>query len=400
MARREDMRIRVTGRFYLILVLIILLFVILFRDSLFAVSEVTNIYEGTASDTRSVQCLIVRDESAVTRDTQVDMIEYAVEECSTVNQGDVVAYVYTSAYVEKLKNSLNTNRKNIQAYHKLVLGNELDSTLNELNLTVQQEALELKAQIRGDVRGNLLSAVGNLEKAMEERRTYMRSSQMSDARLVKYYDDENQNLNAISGWQTPKTAPESGLVSFYMDGYESYLNASRIDEIDLSDVRTALNHGTLGDEVKSKKDEAIYRVMNQNHWYIILMGQDENWNPTLDTKYSFIVDGYDELLYEGTVTRVQKDGSTCMAVLEVNQPIGSLMYLRTGSASIGANMSGLIVDKKAVDTQSGRKGLWKYDVPGGTFIDIEVLADRNDGTVLFVPLTDGVLSTGDQVLIK
>ena len=100
------------------------------------------------------------------------------------------------------------------------------------------------------------------------------------------------------------------------------------------------------------------------------------------------------------MTRVQKDGSTCMAVLEVNQPIGSLMYLRTGSASIGANMSGLIVDKKAVDTQSGRKGLWKYDVPGGTFIDIEVLADRNDGTVLFVPLTDGVLSTGDQVLIK
>ncbi|MBQ3669172.1 MAG: hypothetical protein II920_08100 [Clostridia bacterium] len=394
------MRIRVTGRFYLVLVLIILLFVFLFRDSLFATSEVTTVYDGSASDVRKVQCVIVRDETAVTRGTQVDLIEYAAEECSTVKEGDVVAYVYTSAYAEKLINSLNTTRKNIQSYHKIVLGNELDSTLNELNLTVGQRALELKAQIRGDVRGNLLSAVNNLETAMEDRRTYMRSSQMSDARLVKFYDDETQNQNAISSWQTPKLAPKDGLLSFYLDGYEQALNAGTVNDLTIDDMRRVLAGESLGEAAKTIKDGSIFRVIDQNHWYIVLISRDSDWNPTLDTKYSFIVDGYDELSYEGTVIRVPKEGSTVMAVLEVNQPIGSLLYARTGSVSIGADMSGLIVSKKAVDTQSGQKGVWKYDVPGGTFIAVDVLMDRGDGYVLIMPLTDGVLSSGDQILIK
>ncbi|MBQ6646273.1 MAG: hypothetical protein IJM56_06290 [Clostridia bacterium] len=394
------MKIRVTGRFYLVLVLIVLLFVFLFRDSLFATSEVTSLYAGSASDVRKVRCVIVRDEVAVARGTQVDMIDYIAEECAPVSQGDVVCNVYTSAYASKLKGDLDDTRKKVQAYHKIVLGNELDSTLNELNLGVQQRALELKTLISGDARGNLLGAVDNLETAMEERRTYMRSSQMSDGNLVKYYDSETQNQNAISSWQTPKTATADGIVSFYTDGYETELNAETIGDIGISDVRAVLAGERLSDETRGKKDETIFRIVNQNHWYIVLMSDDSDWNPTLDTKYSFVVDGYDELAYEGTVIRVPKEGTTVMAVLEVNQPIGSLIYLRSGSASIGADMNGYIVSKAAIDTQSGQKGVWKYDVPGGTFVAVEVLADRGDGYVLIMPLTDGVLTSGDQLLIK
>ena len=394
------MKIRVTGRFYLVLVLIVLLVIFLFRDSLFSTGEVIAIYSGSASDVRKVQCVIVRDEMPVTRGTQVDLIDYNVEECANVNQGDVVCYVYTSAYATKLKNDLDDTRKKVQSYHKIVLGNELDSTLNELNITVQQRALELKALIRGDARGNLLSAVNNLETAMEDRRTHMRSTQMSDGNLVKLYDGESQNISAIQGWQTPKNAPAGGVCSFYTDGYEEYLNAETIDDVDIALIRRVLAGESLSDGARSKKDENIFRIVNNEHWYIVLMSSDTDWNPTLDTKYSFTVDGYDELLYEGTVIRVPKEGSTVMAVLEVNQPIGSLIYLRSGDASIGADMQGLLVDKDAIDTQSGQKGVWKYDVPGGTFVAVEVLADRGDGMVLIMPLTDGVLSSGDQLLIK
>ena len=59
------MKIRVTGRFYLVLLLIALIVVFIFRGSIFASSEVTVIYQGTASDTRQVQGVIVRDEAVV-----------------------------------------------------------------------------------------------------------------------------------------------------------------------------------------------------------------------------------------------------------------------------------------------------------------------------------------------
>ena len=116
--------------------------------------------------------------------------------------------------------------------------------------------------------------------------------------------------------------------------------------------------------------------------------------------YSFVLRGYDELAYEGTVIKVVKNGSTVMATLEINQPIGPLAYARSGDVTIGANMSGLIVSRKAVSTVSGQTGLWLYDVPGGTFVPIEILTYRSDGTVLFMPLVEGVLSQGAQVLIK
>ena len=89
-----------------------------------------------------------------------------------------------------------------------------------------------------------------------------------------------------------------------------------------------------------------------------------------------------------------------MAVLEVTQPIGSLFYARSGSVTIGANMNGMLVSRKALGTLSGQTGVWLYDVPGGTFVPVEVLAYRKDGTVLFTPLVDGVLTYGSQVLIK
>ena len=171
-------------------------------------------------------------------------------------------------------------------------------------------------------------------------------------------------------------------------------------DLEISDIRAVLSGQRLSEEKHSKKDESIFRVIDQNHWYMVLLSTDTNWNPTLDTRYSFVVNGYDDLIDEGTVIRVPKEGSTVMAVLEVNQPISSLIYLRSGSASIGADMNGYIVSKDAIDTQSGQRGVWKYDVPGGTFVAVEVLADRGDGTVLVMPLTDGVLSSGDQLLIK
>ena len=392
------MKIRVTGRFYLVLLLIALIVVFIFRGSIFASSEVTVIYQGTASDTRQVKGVIVRDE-AVVSEGQVSRVDYLATELTLVKSGDVCANVYTMEYSTRLINELNNTRKNIQAYHKIVLGNELDAQLEVLNLNVHQRAEELKSLVKGKTQGDLNRMVRLLTQAMEDRRSYMSQNRRSDSKLIKYYDDENQRLNAISSWQVPKPAPRDGLVSFYLDGYEDALNQNTVSSLEISDIRTVLQGGNL--KVASQKASTnVYRVMDQNHWYILLIADDGKWNPTLDTVYSFVLRGYDELAYEGTVIKVVKNGSTVMATLEINQPIGPLAYARSGDVTIGANMNGLIVSRKAVSTVSGQTGLWLYDVPGGTFVPIEILTYRSDGTVLFTPLVEGVLSQGAQVLIK
>ena len=44
-------------------------------------------------------------------------------------------------------------------------------------------------------------------------------------------------------------------------------------------------------------------------------------------------------------------------------------------------------------------GVWVYDVPGGTFVPVEVLS-TNGNLSMIQPLVDGSLELGQTVLIK
>lgn len=393
------MKMRVTARFYLLLIVIALLIVYLFRGAIFGTSEVAVIMDGSASEGRRVKALIVRDETVVS-DKQVTRIDYGADECTMVHEGEKVAWVYSNAYTLKQIGELNTIRQNIQAYHKIILGNEIDAQLESNNLMVMQRASEFKAIATGEGRGNLMGVVKLLKSAMDERRSYLKSNQRSDPKLSKYYNDEDQRLKAIDGWKNAKTAPYDGLVSFYMDGYEQALNADTVLDLTIEDMQAVLEGKKLETGIVSRSDVPVFRIMHQDHWYMLLLDTEGDWNPILDQQYSFRMDGYSDLMYTGTVVKVTKSGSRVMATLEVTDPISSLVYARSGSVVIGADMSGLSVSKKALSNQNGQTGVWLYDVPGGTFIPVEVLTTKKDGTVLFIPLVDGVLKAGAQVLVK
>ena len=390
-------KLRVTGRFYVFLTLVMAIILFLFRDSLFGSGEIAVVYEATASDIRSVDAVIVRDEEIISS-KQVSRLEYIAQEGTLVASGDPVMYVYSLEYSEKLIRELNNVRKNIQTYHNILLGNEIDSTLEVYDLTVKQKALDLKNLIRRNTSGNFLSLVGQLEDAMDERRAYMSATMRSDTKLIKYYDEEKQKVSAIDAWRNTMLAREEGVVSFYLDGYENDLTLEKMPEFTIEKMRKVL----LGEKLSETglRDEVnVARIVNQNNWSLIVLADDGKWNPVNGQTYSFQMVGFEDLLYTGTVKSVQKMGDSVMAQLDITDPIGPLMYQRSGKAAIGANLSGLRVPTKAIIKQNGQTGVLLYDVPGGTFIPVEVLSqDKNE--TLIMPLVEGVISGGSRVLIK
>ena len=390
-------KLRVTGRFYVFLTLVTVIILFLFRESLFGSGEVAVVFESTASDIRTVDCVIVRDEQLLSS-KQVSRIEYIASEGTLIAPGDPVVYVYSLEYSEKLIRELNTVRKNIQTYHNLLLGNEIDSTLEVYDLTVKQKALDLKNLIRRNTSGNFLSLVSQLEDSMAQRRAYMASTMRSDTKLIKYYDEEKQKISAIDAWRNTFTSSMGGVVSFYLDGYENDLTIEKLPEINIDKVRKVLS-GEMLSQTTARSEVNVARVVNQNSWYMIVLSEDSKWNPVNGQSYSFQMVGYEDLLYTGTVKSVQKMGSTVMAQLEIDDPIGPLMYQRSGKAAIGANLTGLNVPAKAIIKQNGQAGVLLYDVPGGTFIPVEVLSQDKDNA-LIMPLVEGVITVGSRVLIK
>ncbi len=390
-------KLRVTGRFYVFLTLVMAIILFLFRDSLFGSGEIAVVYEATASDIRSVDAVIVRDEEIISS-KQVSRLEYIAQEGTLVASGDPVMYVYSLEYSEKLIRELNNVRKNIQTYHNILLGNEIDSTLEVYDLTVKQKALDLKNLIRRNTSGNFLSLVSQLEDAMDERRAYMSATMRSDTKLIKYYDEEKQKVSAIDAWRNTMLAREGGVVSFYIDGYENDLTLEKMSEFTIEKMRKVLMGEKLS-ETGLRDEVNVARIVNQNNWSLIVLADDGKWNPVNGQTYSFQMVGFEDLLYTGTVKSVQKMGDSVMAQLDITDPIGPLMYQRSGKAAIGANLSGLRVPTKAIIKQNGQTGVLLYDVPGGTFIPVEVLSeDKNEA--LIMPLVEGVISGGSRVLIK
>ena len=390
-------RKRVTGRFYVFLLILLLIVFLIVRPYLNFGSKSAVIMAAQSEFTQNMNCVIIRDEAVSTSESTAH-IEYAATEGTLVNAGETVAYVYSAGYSESLLQKLEETRAKIQDYHKTeILNNIKDDTLARYDTIVDMMALEFKNLVNHDSQGSLLTAARQLETAMVNRQEYLRQNKREDVKLSKLYDEETTRLNNIQSWRKVENASQSGVISFYTDGYESVLSAENIASLSAADINTVLAGERL--TTPSAKETAVYRIVNQDCWYVALVTDAKTWNPVVGQPYTLQMEGFEDLSFTAFVTSVQKESGSILAVFQINDPIGPLIYQRTGRAKLTATISGLSVSSKALSEENGQIGVWLIDVGGETFIPVEVLS--SDGSnALIQPLVDGALGIGQAVRIK
>lgn len=391
-------RKRVTGRFYLFLLALLVIAFLILRPTLFPGSRETVIMMANAAQRQTVDCVLIRDE-AVTESDSTARVEYIASENSLVAKGDNVANLYATGYSEGLLNNLENTRKKIQDYHKQLLANIVDADLNRLDSVVNYMALEFKNLITRQITGNLKTVTSQLETAMVNRQEYLRQNKRGDSKLTKLYDEENARLTSIQSWRKVSTAERDGVVSFYIDGYESDLTPANLNGLSIADVRTVLAGNNLAN-TRQTRANGIYRIVDQNRWYVAVLANGNTWTPVVgQDNYYMQLEGYDDLTFTASVYSVQKENDTTLAVFEIHDPVGPLIYRRMGKAQFSITLTGLSVRTEALYNENGQMGVWVYDVPGGTFVPVEVLS--TDGNIAMIqPLTDGALQLGQTVLIK
>ena len=390
-------RRRVTGRFYIFLAILLAIAFLIIRPYLNFGDGTAVIMTANSSFSKTMDCVIIRDESVVSAESAA-RVEYLTPENSLVQSGDQVAYVYTAGYSENLLKKLEETRVAIQDYHKNVMLKDIkDTDLERLDTIVDMMAQQFKDLVTHDARGSLLTVTRQLETAMVNRQEYLRSNKRDDTKLTKLYDEENTRMTSIQSWRTIERASDTGVVSFYTDGNEDDLNADTVSTLSISDIKTVLAGKKLSRN--KTKTTPVYRLVNQNRWYVALITDGQSWNPVVGQPYYVEFEGFEDLTYNSSVTSVQKEGNTSVAILEIDDPIGSMIYQRTGRARLSATISGLSIETDALYEQNGQMGVWLYDVEGGTFVPVDVLS--SDGkTALIQPLVENALQLGQRVLIK
>lgn len=390
-------RRRVAGRFYIFLALMLLIVFLIARQFLDFGSGEDVIFTWSSDAKQQMDCVLIRDE-AVTASDSVVRVEYFATENTLVNEGDTIANLFATGYSESLLSRLETARQNIQAYHKTLLGTIVDITLNRMETIIDLSAVDFKNLVTQQTRGNLQTVTEQLETAMFNRQEYLRQNKRDDTKLTKLYEEENTRLSSIRSWRKISTAEKSGVISFYIDGYEKDLTVDTLDALTPADVETVLRGGKLAN-TKETQENGIYRIVDQNKWYVAVVTDTTVWNPVVGQEYFLQLEGFEDLSYTAMVTAVQKSMGQVLAVFEINDPIGPLIYQRTGRATLSISLSSLAVRTRALYNQGGQLGIWLYDVPGGTFVPVEVLTTDGDIS-LIQPQVDGALQPGQRVLIK
>ena len=389
MARRQ-----VKPRFFFFLALLALLIFFIVRPFLPSRTTEAVVMQAATSSQRAVEAVVIRDET-VTSSESTARVEFVAQESTVVSAGDEIAYVYSAGYTEKELAKLETIRQNIQAYHKTLLSNIVDAQLERLDSIVDSKAVEFRNMVAEKSNGNLLGVIKQLETSMVTRQEYMRQNKREDTKLTKLYSEENSQLNSISTWRNVMKAETDGVLTFYLDGYEELVNNDTIDSLTTDTLRSVLDGASLA---QSTRTSGVYKIVQQTGWHVAVLDSGD-WNPIVGQEYVFKLDAVPDISYSAVVESVQKSGEEVSAVLAVNDPIGPLLYHRSGSATLSINLEGLSVPKKAVVHENGQTGVWVYDGLNTSFVAVNVLSGDSTNS-LVLPIDDGALSLGMRVLIN
>ncbi len=391
-------RRRPTGRFFVLLMLALAVIVY------FAVGRMQPAgprYEivtaGKTSDIRSMQAVVMRDEEVASMDGNSTMT-FVAEEGQAVAAGDEIAYIYSAGYSAKEMRKLETVRQEIRAYHTTILSNIVDSELDRLDDNVYYLAKQMKSLVTGKTTGNLMNLEVQLTEAMKARQEYLRQNRREDTKLNSLYEDESKREAAISSWRMIETARESGVVSFYLDGYEQYLSPDNLANITIGGVRSVLNGQATGGESTSRLTTNIYRLVDTDRWYILLLSSDTSFNPVTGQAFWLQMEGYEDVVYQMTVDSILKSGNETLTILSTTDPIGPLLNQRSGNAVISADLVGLYVPEGAIITENNLTGVNVYDGAEGVFVPVQVISQEN-GSVLITPVMEGTLVPGNYVRV-
>ena len=391
-------RRRVTGRFFVFLLIVLVIALLIVRMLFFSGPKTSQVMMATSSQEQMVNCVLIRDEHVMESESTA-RVEYIAPENSLVASGDVVANVYTTGYSEQLLTNLETTRSNIQNYHKQLLSNIVDADLNRLDKVVDMMAMEFKNLITHQTVGDLASVSAQLETAMVKRQEYLRQNKRADNKLTKLYEEENARLTSIQSWRKVANADRDGVVSFYLDGYEDDLTPTSINTLTIQDVQNVLAGNVLA-ATQDVREKGICRIVDQDKWYVAVLIEGNSWTPMVgQDNYYMMMEGFDDLTFTAAVTNVQKENDVTLAVFQVTDPVGPLIYRRTGRVRFSITLQGLAVRTEALYNEAGQMGVWVYDVPGGTFVPVNVLS-TNGSLSMIQPVVDGALQLGQTILIK
>jgi hypothetical protein len=213
-----------------------------------------------------------------------------------------------------------------------------------------------------------------------------------DDTLSRMYQQEASLQEKIDQTRKAVTAPVAGLVSFYLDGYETSITVDGIAAMTPDKVKALRDKILSASQSFENQDivavgQPVCRIVNPGKWYaVIVMNNSENR----------FVEGTDcDVTFDGlqkTVTtkvlHVATQGDRFLAVLEVPEGVKEIISLRLVGGHLGQDIEGFRVPLNMIFEENGHAYVG-IKGSGSGIQRVEVTILGKDGRYAIVKETSG-----------
>ncbi len=337
--------------------------------------DAAELENGTLGFEKDINVALVRDEQVVNAENY-SKLNFLVNEGERVDAGQKVVEVYVWGFNESVLQELLALQQEIKEYQEETLRDiTSNQELNALNIAVQASAQQARDAVRGvDGTGDLLSIERTLKDSMERRRQFLKDTVNTDPTLNERYAEETAKIEQLEGFKRDYLAEDSGMVSFYFDGYESLFSPDELANLSV-DSLTRLFRGTLQKPVAPRAETPLYRLVDSLHWYCVFgTSKNDRISISQGMTVSIAFEGYNDKPYQGTVASVavNSDGGA-LYVLEMSEDLGPFLAVRHVKATLKQDFTGIKAPASAITMRDGAAYIRVRDASGVSEIPVRVL---------------------------
>lgn len=335
---------------------------------------------GEVSTQKEYQCLIVRNEKIV-KSPNEGTIKYYVEEGEKVEKGYKVSEIYTANVSdedrEKLKD-LYSRIDEIESSKGNMFKVDIDKLDNEITLIVDDLR---SARIQEDFE-KIRQLESNLENKIDKKRRVSGDKSFTGSNLNKLQDEKNLLESKINNSILEINSPQSGIISYHIDGFEEILTP-----YNLANIKDEFIKNMEPNPNKLKYDKVIYnqpvfKITDNTVWYIVIATDSEDGN-TFKMGKKISIDISDSRITGKVIDKIN-DESKSFVIIKINQYANNFNNLRKVNLNIVTEQyEGLKIHRDTIVEKDGQLGVFLLNVNRKAFFKpIKVLGYNDEFAIV------------------
>ncbi|MCR5807937.1 MAG: hypothetical protein K6G56_00085 [Clostridiales bacterium] len=370
----------------LVLVIGVLLFVLLYNGK----EEITE--RGTMMFNCSGRSAVIIRDEAVYLSSEYARIDFLQPEGASVFPGDALATVYKLGYSDELMQALLNTREEVYRAQIDRLGSTRDQRLEEMN----EQISSLKGRIESCVmRGSgedLLQLYRDLDAALKERMDYLKTKVQETETLRTLYASVEAKEELISAWIEGTVSEDTGVVSYYFDGYEQAINKEKLNMLSPDLVKRALKDSGSATWTTDDKTR-VCRIVDPSRWYVAFLTESEELTRlAAGVEYFVEIEGYGT--FKGVALEPVISDKKVVNVIEFEHDLGELINVRTAKINVSAAMNGIKVKGSAIRFVDGASYLELLLSDSHYTVRVDVLAVEGDFVIVRPHESGDILNEG------